>query len=103
MSRTIHSSTQFKKDLKRAKKEGKDISEVKKVISLLENEEELPEKYKDHPLTGILTGSRECHVLDDDDLFIYKIDLSTNEVKLARYGSHSNLFGSQKKTKQSLK
>ena len=43
---------QFKKDFKLAVKSGCDIAELQKVISLLANEEPLPQRYRDHSLTN---------------------------------------------------
>ena len=53
------------------------------------NEESLPEKYKDHSLSGNYVNFRECH-LKPDWLLIYKVDEET--LYLTRLGSHSELF-----------
>ena len=47
-------TTKFKSDLKRCKKRNKDITKIKKVIEILEIDYNLPFKYKDHLLVGIL-------------------------------------------------
>ena len=52
----------------------------------------LPEKNKDHPLTGNWIGHRECHILPDW-LLIYRIEDDVLVLTLARTGSHSDLFG----------
>jgi len=82
-------SSKFKKDLKKATKQGKDIELLKKIILQLANEETLDAKYYDHNLTGNWRGYRECH-LNPDCLLIYKVD--GDELKLARLDSHSMLF-----------
>ncbi len=83
-------STQFKKDFKKAKKLPiPDIKEIFKVISTLENNKLLSEKYKDHELTGDWAKFRECHI-KPNLLLIYKS--SMDELLLARLGSHSELF-----------
>ena len=46
---------QFKKDYKLAVKRGCDPKELEKVITLLVNEQPLPEKYRDHALTNFIT------------------------------------------------
>lgn len=54
--------------------------------------ETLPEKNKDHELTGDWVGHRECHV-QPDWLLIYRIDDDVLVLTLSRTGSHSDLFG----------
>lgn len=84
---------QFKKDYKLAVKRGCDIAELQKVISMLANEQPLPEKYRDHALTNSkeYKNVRECHI-QPDWLLIYKIYDSSLILKLIRTGSHSDLF-----------
>ena len=83
-------STQFKKDLKKiAKFPIPDIVEVGHVIKQLQLGETLPDKYVDHPLSGDWQNYRDCHV-KPDLVLIYKIDSSS--LKLARIGTHSELF-----------
>lgn len=48
----VRYSNQFKKDYKLIKKRGYDINKLKDVIRLLAEEFPLPEKYRDHNLTG---------------------------------------------------
>lgn len=48
----IRYTNQFKKDYKLIKKRGYDIEKLKHVIKLLIEEKPLPEKYKEHCLTG---------------------------------------------------
>ncbi len=61
---------QFKKDIKRLQKRGKDISKLKMVIEKLLENQELEPKYKDHALTGNWKGYRDCHI-ESDWLLIY--------------------------------
>ncbi len=84
---------QFKKDFKLAVKRGCDIAELQKVISLIANEQPLPEKYRDHALTDSreYESVRECHI-QPDWLLIYKIVNESLILKLIRTGSHSDLF-----------
>ena len=46
----IHRTSQFKKDIKRAKKSAKPIEVLKSVIIKLANNERLEEKLKDHKI-----------------------------------------------------
>lgn len=48
----IKISSQFKKDLKRMRKQGKDLSLLREAIFYLESDIELPDKYKNHQLKG---------------------------------------------------
>ncbi len=84
---------QFKKDFKLAVKRGCNLAEFQKVISLLVNEQPLPEKYRDHALTnsGAYKNVRECHI-QPDWLLIYKVQKDCLILKLIRTGSHSDLF-----------
>lgn len=91
MKYEIRFTTQFKRDLKRVKKQGKDIETLFTVIETLANGEPLAAKYRDHDLTGNYKGCRECHV-DPDWLLIYEIDNGTLVLMLYRTGSHAELF-----------
>ena len=83
-------STQFKKDFKKiAKLPIPDVIEVGHVIKLLQLSEVLPAKYVDHLLSGNWQNYRDCHV-KPDLVLIYKVD--SESLKLARIGSHSELF-----------
>jgi mRNA interferase YafQ len=85
--RTIDRSTAFKRDFK---KHGDIEVALIEVLYKLLNDEVLPEKYRDHSLTGDWLGYRECHV-KPDLLLIYK-QSDENTLRLARLGSHSELF-----------
>lgn len=88
---TIKYQTAFKKDFKRVKKRGYDISLLEAVIGLLTEEKELPAEYKDHPLTGDYKGCRECHITPDW-LLVYEIIGNELILYLNRTGTHSDLF-----------
>ena len=88
--RSIRRDTQFKRDVKRITKRGKDTNKLKKIIRFLVKAEKLPLENKDHQLKGTLKDCRECHI-EPDWLLIYRIEGS--ELCLVRTGSHSDLFG----------
>ncbi len=88
----VKPTTQFKKDYKLAVKRGLKIDLLKDIIAALAVGEKLPEKNKDHALTGNWVGHRECHILPDW-LLIYRIEDEVLVLTLARTGSHSDLFG----------
>jgi mRNA interferase YafQ len=52
----------MKRDVKRMKKRGKDISKLITVLELLANQEPMPANYRDHQLTGNLGDFRECPI-----------------------------------------
>lgn len=91
MKYDIEFTGSFKKDIKRAKKQNKDIDKLFKVIENIANGEKLDEKYRDHALKGKYEGSRECHV-EPDWLLIYEIYDNILMLMLYRVGSHSDLF-----------
>lgn len=72
-------------------KRGYDSKLLEEVIQKLANGEQLPEKNKDHSLSGEYTGCRECHIIPDW-LLIYKIDKGDLILYLTRTGTHSDLF-----------
>lgn len=82
-------TSQFKRDIKRLQKQGKDMEKLKALITLLVNEEPPPEPYQDHPLRGNWKGYRDAHI-EPDWLLLYRVQ--DNELQLARTGSHANLF-----------
>ena len=91
MKYEVRFTNQFKKDIKLAKKQGKDIDKLFSVIGTLANGEALDMKFRDHDLTGNYKGCRECHI-DPDWLLIYEIDNGILVLMLNRVGSHSELF-----------
>jgi mRNA interferase YafQ len=85
----VAQTKQFKKDVKRMRKRGKDFDKIKAVIDLLVAEEPLPPKNRDHKLGGNWLGRRDCHI-EPDWILIYK--LTEDELLLERTGTHSDLF-----------
>ena len=55
----------FKKSLKLARKRGIDISLLEDIVTMLQNNIPLAEKYRDHELKGKYLGFRECHIQPD--------------------------------------
>ena len=84
-------TSQFKKDLKLAKKQRKSLDKLFEVIDILSNGNPLDAKYHDHELTGNYKGTRECHI-EPDWLLVYKVFRQTLILKLIRTGTHSDLF-----------
>lgn len=88
---TVKLTTQFKKDYKLAMKRGLKIKLLEDVITLLAMREVLPEKNKDHTLSGDWIGHRECHI-QPDWLLVYRVDDDVLVLTLTRTGTHSDLF-----------
>jgi len=82
-------SSQFKKDFRKIESQGKDLTQLKTLISLLLENQPLEPKYRDYKLTGKWKNHRDCHI-QPDWLLIYRID--GDALFLERTGSHSELF-----------
>jgi len=93
--RTIERSSTFKRDYKRVKSTPRHSntvdSLVSAVVALLLLDQALSESNRDHELSGDWSGYRECHIKPDLLLIYRKPDADT--LRLARLGSHSELFG----------
>ena len=84
-------TAKFRKDYKRIKKRGYNLSLLADVIDTLLREEPLSQKYRDHALTGNYIGFRECHI-QPDWLLIYSLSESELILTASRTGTHSDLF-----------
>ncbi|HHX2613422.1 TPA: type II toxin-antitoxin system YafQ family toxin [Legionella pneumophila] len=92
--RKIERTTGFKKDFKRESKgQYRTIldEELQTVLIALVNDRPLDARYRDHDLSNNWSGYRECHIKPDLLLIYRKHD--NDILKLARLGSHSELFG----------
>jgi mRNA interferase YafQ len=83
------SSSRFKRDVKKLEKRGKDLAKLRAVLTLLVHEDTLPEHYRDHALRGDWMGYRDLHI-EPDWLLVYRV--AGKELRLARTGTHSDLF-----------
>ncbi len=66
-------STQFKRDVRRAQKRGKDLIKLRVLLASLIQQEPLSARYLDHPLRGFGKGYREAH-LEPNWLLIYRTE-----------------------------
>ena len=92
--RTIERSSAFKRDYKRESKGQHRATldgDLVSVLTALANDEPLETRHRDHELGGDWNGYRECHVRPDLLLIYKKSDADI--LRLARLGSHSELFG----------
>ncbi len=85
-------TAKFKKDYKRIKRQGKDISKLESTLEELVRGKDLPEAMRDHALGGTYRGHRECHI-EPDWLLIYRVDEEGLVLVATRTGSHGELFG----------
>lgn len=91
MKYEVKYTSQFKQDLKLAKKQGKDIEKLYALIEQLADGKAIAKKHRDHGLTGDYKGCRECHI-EPDWLLVYEIYNEVLVLMLNRLGSHSELF-----------
>lgn len=87
--RHVAQRKQFRDDVKRQRRRGKDIEELITVVELLAEEGGLPPAYRPHRLSGEWSGVWECHI-EPDWLLIYVV--TEEEVLLIRTGTHDDLF-----------
>lgn len=66
------------------------MSLLNDVVETLLQGKTLPEKNRDHALTGDWAGHRECHI-QPDWLLVYKIFENEITLALMRTGTHSDL------------
>ena len=88
MLELVHEKS-FIQDAKKAKKRGKNMTKVTKIIKLLLAGEPLPAKNKNHKLKGKYNGNWECHI-EPDWLLIYKKE--KGEIIFEHMGTHADLF-----------
>ena len=72
MKYTVRRTKKFRKELKKMLKRGADLDKLETVVNILASGEPLPPQYRDHALTGNLTGLRDCHI-ENDWLLLYTI------------------------------
>lgn len=80
---------QFEKDMKLAKRRGKNLEKFKIIARTLLAGQQLDSIHRDHRLVGNYVGRHDCHI-ESDWLLIYKID--SNLLIFERMGTHSDLF-----------
>lgn len=89
--KTLHASSQYKKDLKRYRNNPKKVERLFKILKYLAEEIPIPVEYHPHELTGDYSGCMECHI--ESDYLLIWFDPESDQIDLLRLGSHSELFG----------
>jgi len=87
----VRYQSRFKRDLRLLSKRGYDLKQLYVVVDMLQAEQPLPEKYRNHQLSGNWIGHYECHITGDW-LLIYKIDGQELILTLTRTGTHADLL-----------
>jgi len=87
----FETTTQFRKDYKRIEKRKYDLTLLELVVQMLLEEKPLDPKHRDHALTGVYAGHRECHI-QNDWLLIYRVERENLILIATRTGTHSDLF-----------
>ena len=90
--RKIERTTQFKRDYKRESK-GRHrstlASDLREILGTLADDQPLPDKNRDHAMTGDWADHRDCHI-KPDLILIYRKP-GNDSLQLVRLGSHSKL------------
>jgi mRNA interferase YafQ len=86
----IRTTTAFERDLRRIKKQGKDLDKLEAIVTVLQSQKQLPARCHPHPLRGPWEGHWDCHIAPDW-ILLYK--LAAEALILVRTGSHADLFG----------
>ncbi|MDR0499155.1 MAG: type II toxin-antitoxin system YafQ family toxin [Holophagales bacterium] len=82
-------SNQFKRDVKKAEKRGKQMGKLRNLLLMLIKEQPLPQAYLDHQLKGNWKDHRGAHI-EPDWILVYRIE--GNDLHLTRTGTHSDIF-----------
>lgn len=84
-------TNRMKRDVKRMKKRGKDIEKLTAVLDALARQQPLPERNRDHALSGSLADFRECHI-EPDWLLMYQVFEDVLILSATATGTHADLF-----------
>jgi mRNA interferase YafQ len=92
--RTVEYSSAFRRDYKRVKAipryRGNLDAMLSALLELLVDDKSLPDGTHDHALKGEWADYRECHI--KPDLLLIYSKHGDDTLRLARLGSHSELF-----------
>ena len=95
---SIFITTTYKKEYKKISNQEVKKKAIREIVEILmfEGTEGIPQKNLPHLLTGNFKGCWECHV-QPDLLLIWQEDIENKAIILQRLGSHSELFGKNKR------
>ena len=87
----ILTTNKFEKDVVKCIRRNLDIGLLKSIVESLEETGTLPQRYREHTLSGDWADHSEAHI-KPDWLLIFKKDLDNKTIILIRIGTHSDLF-----------
>jgi mRNA interferase YafQ len=87
--RSLRTTKQFERDLRRAKRRGKKLDRLWAIAELLVKGDPLPARCRRHRLSGDWDRLWECHI-EPDWLLIW--DETEQTFTLVRTGTHADLF-----------
>jgi mRNA interferase YafQ len=87
--KSIRTTNRFLRDLRLARRRGRNIAKMEAVIETLARGERLSPRHRPHRLQGEMQGLWECHV-EPDWLLVW--DEDEREIVLIRCGTHADLF-----------
>jgi mRNA interferase YafQ len=85
----VRTTRQFERDLKKARKRGKDLEKLWRVVETLASGAHLAPRHRTHKLSGDWSEFWECHIEPDWLLIWY---FAEDALVLVRNGTHSDLF-----------
>ena len=83
-------TAQFRRELRRARRRGKDLSKIGAITDKLLAGEPLDPRLRPHILVGNMAGCWECHI-EPNWLLVWIEDDDT--ITLMHTGTHSDIFG----------
>ena len=86
----LFTTGRFDRDLRRARRRGKDLDRLWAVVERLLDGEPLDPRHRAHRLSGEWSRSWECHI-EADWLLVWHVE--DDALVLTRTGTHSDLFG----------
>ena len=88
--RRLRTTGQFERDLRRAKRRGKDLDKLWTIVETLCAGARLARRYRPHRLSSGRDRAWECHIEPDWLLVWHETD---DTLVLVRTGTHADLFG----------
>ncbi|MFQ5954448.1 MAG: type II toxin-antitoxin system YafQ family toxin [Kiloniellales bacterium] len=88
--RSLRTTKQFERDLRRAKRRRKNLEKLWTVVEILRRRGQLAPRYRPHRLSGEWQAFWECHIEGDWLLIWHERE---DALVLVRTGTHTDLFG----------
>ncbi len=88
--RALRTARRFERDLRNAKRRGKNLDKLWPIVETLRRGAPLDRRHRTHKLSGRWDAFWECHIEPDRLLIWHATD---DALVLVRTGSHLDLFG----------